>query len=170
MTEYFNGGVTYITGDDNSFLFELISLLLNNQLSRGVFCEELDDCWWTKDRWGRLMTELFNGGGTGITGDDNSLLFEWLSLKLNHRLSRGVVSFLPWLFPVPLLWRLPMPFGRFMMNSILVCGGVLCLLFYLLMSIKRWEPTFWRDNCSHVLVSVPGIILITIFLSQYNHN
>ena len=44
MTEQFNGGGTGITGDDNSFLFELLSLLLNNQLSRGVLCEEMDDC------------------------------------------------------------------------------------------------------------------------------
>ena len=36
------------------------------------------------------MTESFNGRGTGITGDDNSLLFELLSLLLNHRLSQGV--------------------------------------------------------------------------------
>ena len=36
------------------------------------------------------MTELFNGGETDITGDDNSLLFELLYLLLKHRLSRGV--------------------------------------------------------------------------------
>ena len=36
------------------------------------------------------MTESFNGGGTGITGDDNSLLFELLALLLKHRLSQGV--------------------------------------------------------------------------------
>ena len=35
---------------------------------------------------------------------------------------------------------------------------------------KRWEPMFWRDNCSHVWVYVPGIKLITSFLSQYNTN
>ena len=44
MTESFNGGVTGITSDDNSLLFELLSLLLNNRLSRGMFCEEMDDC------------------------------------------------------------------------------------------------------------------------------
>ena len=37
------------------------------------------------------MTELFNGGGTGITVDDNSLLSELISLRLKHRLSRVVV-------------------------------------------------------------------------------
>ena len=36
-----------------------------------VFCEEGDDCWRTEDSWGGLMTESFNGGGTGITSDDN---------------------------------------------------------------------------------------------------
>ena len=75
-----------------------------------------------------------------------------------------------WLFPVPLLWRLPIPFGRGIMNAIWVCGDVVCLLFCLLMSNKRWEPIFWRENCSHVWVSIPGIKLITIFLSQYNPN
>ena len=44
MTESFNGGGTCITGDDKSFLFQLLSLLLKHRLSRGVFCEELDDC------------------------------------------------------------------------------------------------------------------------------
>ena len=44
MTKSFNGGGTGITGDEKSFLFELLSLLLNNHLSRGVFYEELDDC------------------------------------------------------------------------------------------------------------------------------
>ena len=44
MTESFNGGGTGITGDDNSFQFDLLSLLLKNRLSRGVFCEELDEC------------------------------------------------------------------------------------------------------------------------------
>ena len=37
------------------------------------------------------MTESFNGGGTGITSDGNSLLFELLSFLLNHRLSLGVL-------------------------------------------------------------------------------
>ena len=39
-----------------------------------VFCEDLDDCWRTEERWGRLVTELFNVWGTGITGDENLLL------------------------------------------------------------------------------------------------
>ena len=168
MTESFNGGGTGITGDDNSLFFELLSLLLKHRLSWGVFCEELDDCWPTKDSWGGLMTKLFNGGETYITGDENSLLFEWMSLRLEHRLSWGVVCCLPWLFHVPLFWQRPIPFGRGMMNSIWVCGDVVCLLFYLLMAIKRWEPTFWRDNCSHVWVSVPVIKLVTRFLSQYH--
>ena len=44
-----------------------------------VVCEELDDSWRTKDSWGVLMIELFNGEGTYITSDDNLLLFEWMS-------------------------------------------------------------------------------------------
>ena len=92
MTESFNGGGTGITVDGNSFIFELLSFLLNHRLSRGVFCEDLDDCWRTEDSWGGLMTESFNGGGTGITGDGNSLLFELLSLLLKHGLSRGVLD------------------------------------------------------------------------------
>ena len=43
-------------------------------------------------------------------------------------------------------------------------------IMFLGMAIKRWEPTFWCNNCSHVWVSVPGIKLITRFLSQYHHN
>ena len=43
MTESFNGGGTDITGDENSLLFELLSLLLKLRLSRGVKCEDLDD-------------------------------------------------------------------------------------------------------------------------------
>ena len=43
-TESLNGGGTGITSDDNSLIFELLSLLLKNGLSRGVFCEDLDDC------------------------------------------------------------------------------------------------------------------------------
>ena len=34
-----------------------------------VICEELDNFWQTKDSWGVLMIESFNGGGTGITSD-----------------------------------------------------------------------------------------------------
>ena len=44
MTESLNGGGTGITSDGNSLLFELLSLLLKHWLSRGVFCEDLDDC------------------------------------------------------------------------------------------------------------------------------
>ena len=44
MTESFNGVGTGINGDVNSLIFELLYLLLNNQLSQGVFFEELDDC------------------------------------------------------------------------------------------------------------------------------
>ena len=39
-----------------------------------VFYDEMDDCWQTEDIWGGL-TESFNGGGTGITSDEKSLLF-----------------------------------------------------------------------------------------------
>ena len=56
-----------------------------------VFCEDLDECWQTKDSWGGLLTESFNVGGTCITSDDKSLLFELLSLKLKHLLSWGVL-------------------------------------------------------------------------------
>ena len=41
---------------------------------------------------------------------------------------------------------------------------------FLLVAIEMWEPNFWRDNFSHVLVYVPGIKLITMFLSQSNNN
>ena len=44
MTESFNGGGTGITGDGNSLIFDLLYLLLNNRLSGGVLCEELDEC------------------------------------------------------------------------------------------------------------------------------
>ena len=37
------------------------------------------------------MTESFNVGGTGITVDEKSLLFELLSLILKHRLSKIVL-------------------------------------------------------------------------------
>ena len=98
------------------------------------------------------------------------LFFEWQSLQLKHRLSQGVVFCLSWFFPVPFLWRPPIPLKCGMMNAIWICGSVVCLLFCLLRAIKRWEPTFWRHNCSHVWVPVPGIKLITIFFSQYNPN
>ena len=124
MNESFNGGGTGITGDGNSLLFELLSLILNQRLSRGVFCEDLDDCWRTEDIWYGLMTELFNWGETYITSNDNSLIFEWQSLRLKHRLSRGFVRCLHWLFPVTLLWRLPITLKLGIMNAIWVCGGV----------------------------------------------
>ena len=44
MTESFNGGGTCITSDDNSLLFELLSLILKHRLSRGVFYKDLGDC------------------------------------------------------------------------------------------------------------------------------
>ena len=166
ITDSFNGGSTCINGDGNLLLFELLSLLLKHWLSRGVLCEDLYDCWPTREIWDGLMTELFNGGETYINGNDNLLLFEWQSLWLKHRLSRGVVRCLPWLFPVPLLWQLPIPLGHGMMNKILVFGEIVCLLFCLLMDIKRWEPNFWRDNCGHVWVYVPGIkIYYDLFVS-----
>ena len=49
MTESFNGVDTGITGDEKSFLFELLPLQLNHRLSQGVLCEELDDCCQTED-------------------------------------------------------------------------------------------------------------------------
>ena len=168
MTESSNGLCTGINGDENSFLIELLSFLLNHWLSRGLFCKDMDDCWPTKDSWDGLMTELFNGGGTYITGDEKSLLFELLPLILEHRLSWGVVCCLPWFSPVPLLWQQPIPFRRGMMNAIWGFGGVVFLLFCLLIAIKIWEPTFWRDKCSHVWVSEPVIKFVTRFLSQYH--
>ena len=108
--------------------------------------------------WGGLMTELFNGRETDITGNYNSLLFEWQLLKLNPRLSRGSVRRLPWLLPVPLLWHLPRPFLEHgMMNTIWVYGDIVCLLFCLSLAIKRWEPIIFRDACSRVWLYVPGI-------------
>ena len=165
MTELFNGGGKGITGDENWLFFELLSLLLKHRLSRGVLCEDLDDCWQTENILGGLMNELFNRSGKGITGDENLLLFEWQSLRIKHRLSLKIVRCLPWFLPVILLWRLRTPFGCGMMNTIWVCGGIVWLLFCLLMAIRRWQPTFWRDNCSHVWISVSGIKLITSFLS-----
>ena len=44
MTESLNGGGTGINGDDKSFIFGLLSFLLNRRLSQGLWCEELDDC------------------------------------------------------------------------------------------------------------------------------
>ena len=44
MTESFNGGGTGITGNENSFLFQLMPYLLKHWLSLGVLCEDLDDC------------------------------------------------------------------------------------------------------------------------------
>ena len=152
MTESFNVGGTVITGDGNSWLFELLSLLLNHRLSRGVLCGDLDGCWQTKNSWDVLMPEFFNEGESDITSNYKSLLFYLQSLWLKHRLSRGVIRCLPWLFPIPLLCRLTIPLKRGMMNAILVCGGVVCLLFFFPTAIKRWELTFWRDNCIHVWV------------------
>ena len=155
---------------ETHLLFQLLYFLWEHRLSQGVSCEDLDDCWQTDNSWYGLMTELFNLRETYITGNDKLLLFEWLLLRLKHRLSRGVVCCLPWLFPVPLLWRLPIHLKLGMMNAIWVCGGVVWLLFCLSMAIKRWEPTFWCVNYSNVWASVPGIKLITSFLSQYYPN
>ena len=148
MTESFNGVGTGITSDGNSFLYELLSLLLNCRLSQGVFCEELDDRWRTEDSWYVLMTELFNGGGIDITGNYNLLIFEWNLLRLNHRLSRWVLLCLPWFFPVPLLWWLTVPLKRGMMNAIWVCGAVVCLLFFF-----RW-PSKYESQISGATTAV----------------
>ena len=156
ITESFNGGGTGITGYGNLLLFGLLPLLLKHRLSRVVLCEYLDDCLRTEDRWDGFMTELSNGGETDINGNEKHLTFEWQSLQLKHQFSLGVVCCLPWLFHVTLLWQLPIPLGRGMMNIIWVCGEILCLLFCLLMAIKRWEPNFWSDNCRHVWIYVPG--------------
>ena len=131
------GGSFDITSDNNSLLFE---------------------CWQTKDSWGGLMTGLFNVRETDITSNDISMLFEWQSLRLNPRLTRGVVRLLPWLFPVPLLWRLLRPFlERGMKNKIWVCGDIVCLIFYLSTTIIRWEPIFLRKYWSPLSIQVPGI-------------
>ena len=124
MTESFNVVGIGITSNGNSLLFELLSLLLKHWLSRGLLCENLDDCWQNEDIWDGLMTELFNGWEKDITSNGNTLLFEWQLLQLKHRLSRGVVRCLPWLFPVTLLWRLPIPLGR----------GIMCACYFVL----RW--------------------------------
>ena len=116
-------------------------LLSRHLLSRGLLGEDLDDCWQTEDSWGGLMTELFNGRETDIAGNDVSMLFEWQSLRLDTRLSRGVVRRLPWLSPVPLLCHLPIPFlERGMMNKIWVCGDIVCMIFYFSIAIIRWKP------------------------------
>ena len=43
MTKSSNVGGTGLTGDDKSLVFELLSLILKHRLSRGMFCEELDE-------------------------------------------------------------------------------------------------------------------------------
>ena len=70
------------------------------------------------------------------------------------------------IFPVPLLWQLPTPFGRGTMNELWFCVGVVYLFFFITNIIL--QQTFWCNNCSCVWVSVPGIKLRTEFLSQYN--
>ena len=82
MNGSFYGGIVGITGDDNSLLFELMWFLSRHLLSRGLLGEDLDYCWQTEDRWGGLMTELFNGRETYITGNEISMLFELLSLLI----------------------------------------------------------------------------------------
>ena len=44
MTESFNGVGTGITVDGNSLLFEILPLLIKQELSLGVLYKELDDC------------------------------------------------------------------------------------------------------------------------------
>ena len=44
MNESFNGQGTGITSDEQSLLYDLLSLLLKHWLLRGVFCEDLDGC------------------------------------------------------------------------------------------------------------------------------
>ena len=170
MTESFNGGGTGITCDDKSLLFELVALLLNHGVSRGAFCEDLDNCWRTEGGWGGFITQIFNGGGTYITSDEKIVAILVTSLAIKASVITKVFRCLPWLFHVPLFQQLPIPFWHGMMNAIWVCGGVVCLLLFLLISFKRWEPTFWRDNCSLVWVSVLGIRLIMICLYQYHPN
>ena len=152
----FFSNITWWPCSDNkqgSLLFELMWLLSRHLLSRGMLCEDLDDCWQTEDSWGGLMNKLFNGRETYITSNDISMLFEWQLLRLKPWLSRGVVRRLPWLFLVPLLWHLPRPFlERGMTNKIWVCGDIVCLIFYLSIAIIRWEPNFWRDYCSPVSI------------------
>ena len=131
--------------------WQLIALWVNVVAIKAFFITRTvrwrpGDCWQTEDSWGGLMTELFNGRETDITSNDISMLFEWQSLRLKSWLSRRFVRRLPWLFPVPLLWHLPRPFlERGMMNTIWVCGDIVCLVFYLSIAIIRWAPNFWRD-------------------------
>ena len=127
----FHGGSVGITGDDNSLLFEFMWLLSRHLLSRGLLGEDLDDWWQTEDSWGGLMTKLFNGRETYINGNDILMLFDWQLLRLKPLLSRGVVHRLPWLFPVPLLWHLPIPFLESgTTNKIWVCGDIVCLIIF----------------------------------------
>ena len=157
----FFSNITWWSCSDNkqgSLLFELMWLLSRHLLSWRLLCEDLDNCWQTEDSWGGLMTRLFNGIETDITGNDISMLFEWQPLRLKPRLSRGVVRCLPWLIPVPLLWHLPRPFlERGMTNKIWVCVYILFLIFYFSIAIIRWEPNFWRDYWNHVSLYVPEI-------------
>ena len=170
ITKSLNVWGTGITSYVKLLIFELLSLLSKHRLSQVVLCEDLDDCLQTEDIWYGLMTGLLNGGEIYITGNDNFLTFEWQSLRLNRRFSQGFIFCLPWLFHVPLVWQLPIPLGRGMMNTISVCCEIVCILFCLLMAIKRWEPNYWRNNCSHVWVYVPGIKIDYEILSQHLPN
>ena len=133
-----------------------------------VFYEDMDDCWQTEESWGGFMIESFNWGEKDITSDENSLLFEWLSLLLNHRLSRGVVSCLPWFFPVPLFCLLPIPFGHGMMNAIWVCGGLVWMLFYLLIDKKKVRGNFFARQLQSCFSFSTRNKIDYAFLSQYN--
>ena len=103
-----------------------------------VFCEELDECWKNEYSWCGLMTESFNRVGTDINSDDNSLLFEWLSLLLKLQLSR--------------VWWLKIPFGRGTMNAIWVYGGVVWLLFF----------CWWPKKCDSQFICA-----ITAFMFKF---
>ena len=95
MTKSFNGRGTGSTSDDNSLLFKLLYLLLEHWLSLGLFCEKLLDCWQIEYIWCGLMNKIFNAWGTGITSDNDLLIFELISLQFKHWLPRGVFRFLP---------------------------------------------------------------------------
>ena len=100
MTKSFNDWGKGTIGDVNLLLFDLLPLLLNQRLSIGVLCEELDYCWQTEDSWDVSMTELFNGVGTGITGNDNSFFFDWKLLLFNSTVITRIHSLttliVPW--------------------------------------------------------------------------
>ena len=108
--------------------------------------------WQTDNIWGGLMTELFIGRETDITGNDISVIFEWQSLQLDTRLSRRVVCRLTWFFPVTLLWHLPRPFLERVMTNKYEFVVILCAWYFIFQlprsnkGLGRWHKSGTGNN------------------------